>query len=346
VSPNFDTPALRIAFVSSHPRPWRYRRDASYIYRCENLGLALRRLGHQVTFAHLNTLLLPRRFDVVVFLRPILSELYARVVQRLRRSGAVLLGDFDDLLFDPQFASFRPAVRNDPSAESRVRGQLERHAEAVRALDGVVVSTEELAHRFHLAYPTIRWAVIRNAPHYSWLAVPPAVPGDRRAITYFSGTRTHDRDFALVAAALEKVLVRRPDVILRVVGPVSLPPTIPRIERHERVPFARYAQLVRESYLNLAPLEDTPFNRCKSAVKVLEAGVFGVPTVVSPIGEYLRLGVRGVLFADSPAQWLEQIEFACEVAKREWLSEGLRPRILELADVDACAHEFVRFVRG
>jgi glycosyltransferase involved in cell wall biosynthesis len=334
---------LHIAFVSSHPRPWRYRRDASWIYRCENLGLALRRLGHQVTFAHLNTLLLPRRFDVVVLLRPIASNLYAHVVKRLRRTRAMLLGDFDDLLFDPQFAPFRPAVVNDPSAEARVRGQFERHAEAVRALDGVVVSTAELARRFHAAHPAIRCAVIPNAPHHAWLGMQRA-SGDGHAITYFSGTRTHDRDFAVAVPALQKLLARRDDLVLRVVGPVSLPAGIARVERHDRVPFARYAQLVRESYVNLAPLEDTPYNRCKSAVKVLEAGVLGIPTVVSPVGEYLRMGTQGVLFARSPAEWLEQIEFACDAGKHAWLSEGLRARILQLADVDRFAHDLVRFV--
>jgi glycosyltransferase involved in cell wall biosynthesis len=334
---------LDIAFVSQHPRPWRYQRDASFIYRCENLGLALRRLGHRVTFAHLHSLLLPRRFDVVVFMRPIASNVYAHVVKRLRRARAVLLGDFDDLLFDPQFAPFRPAVVNDPGAEARVRGQFERHAEAVRALDGIVVSTEELAHRFRPAHPPIRCTVIPNAPHHAWLSLPRAAPGGPRAITYFSGTRTHDRDFALATGALERLLARRDDLVLRVVGPVTLPPGFPPVERHDRVPFARYAQLVRESYVNLAPLEDTPFNRCKSAVKVLEAGVLGIPTVASPLGEYLRVSTRGVLFAESAARWGEQIEFACDPEKHAWLAEGLRERILRLADVDRFAQAFVRF---
>jgi glycosyltransferase involved in cell wall biosynthesis len=184
--------------------------------------------------------------------------------------------------------------------------------------------------------------VIPNAPHHAWLAVPPAAGGPR-AITYFSGTRTHDRDFAVAVPALQKLLVRRDDLVLRVVGPVSLPAGIDRVERHDRVPFARYAQLVRESYVNLAPLEDTPYNRCKSAVKVLEAGVLGIPTVVSPIGEYLRVGTRGVLFAHGPEEWLERIEFACDPGKRAWLTEGLRARILQLADVDRFAHDFARF---
>jgi hypothetical protein len=56
------------------------------------------------------------------------------------------------------------------------------------------------------------------------------------------------------------------------------------------------------------------------------------------------MGTQGVLFARSPAEWLEQIEFACDAGKHAWLSEGLRARILQLADVDRFAHDFVRFV--
>jgi hypothetical protein len=334
---------LNIAFVSGHPRPWKYRQDGSFIYRCENLGLALRRQGHRVTFTHLNTLLLPLRFDVVVFMRPLLSGRYERVVQRLRRVGAVLLGDFDDLLFDPQFAAFRPAVMNGAAPLERVRAQLERYAQAVHALDGMILSTDELAGRFRAAYPAARNVVIPNAPHQSWLPLRRAATPANRVITYFSGTRTHDRDFSLVAGSLERLLGRREDLLLRLVGPVTAPAASARLERHERVPFARYAQLVRESYVNLAPLEDTPYNRCKSALKVLEGGVLGVPTIASPVGEYLRMRARGVLYASGEEEWLDRLEFACDPEKNAWLAQGMRERILTLADIDAFACEFVRF---
>jgi len=334
---------LNIAFVSGHPRPWKYRQDASFIYRCENLGLALRRLGHRVTFAHLNRLLLPVRFDVVVFMRPAASWRFEHVVRRARAAGALLLGDFDDLLFDPRFASFRPSVVNDPHMLSRALERFTRYAQAIGMLDGALLSTDELMARFEEAHPATRCAVIPNAPHHSWLRLPPAVTATPHAITYFSGTRTHDRDFSLVEGALEELLARRDDVVLRVVGPVRTSIRSARVECHERVPFARYAELVRQSHVNIAPLEDTPFNRCKSAIKVLEAAVLGVPSVVSPVGEYLRIRTPGVLYAADPAEWAAQIDFACDPGKHAWLAQGLRERILGLADVDAFAHAFVRF---
>ena len=54
--------------------------------------------------------------------------------------------------------------------------------------------------------------------------------------------------------------------------------------------------------------------------------------------------MREAQVALSPDQWLEQIQFAVDPDKHAMLVEGLRERILQLADVDRFAHDFVRFV--
>ena len=42
--------------------------------------------------------------------------------------------------------------------------------------------------------------------------------------------------------------------------------------------------------ISLIPLKDTPFNQCKSAIKWIEMGAMGVPSVVSFVSPYMEMG--------------------------------------------------------
>jgi hypothetical protein len=60
---------LNIAFLACNRNPQLFWRDPSFVYRCENLGLALQKLGHRVTWLHWSQLRPGQRFDVAVFHR-------------------------------------------------------------------------------------------------------------------------------------------------------------------------------------------------------------------------------------------------------------------------------------
>lgn len=65
---------------------------------------------------------------------------------------------------------------------------------------------------------------------------------------------------------------------------------------------------------NLAILKDSSLNRCKSELKLIEAGYFGIPTVASHIGVYAELikdGETG-LTASGPEEWIEKIRLLIE----------------------------------
>jgi glycosyltransferase involved in cell wall biosynthesis len=211
------------------------------------------------------------------------------------------------------------------------------------SFDRVLLSTEELSRRFAQCYPGLATMLLPNASHRTWRGLDRTIAVPRR-VTYFSGTRTHDRDFALALPALKRLLDERDDFVLQIVGPLGLDWAHPRLLRVEKVAFAEFADLVRSSYINLAPLEDTPFNRCKSALKAIEAGCFGVPTVASPLGDYLRVATQGVLFAADEEQWYAHLRFALDDENHAALSDGLAERMLLMSDVDRFAQDFLRFV--
>jgi hypothetical protein len=107
------------------------------------------------------------------------------------------------------------------------------------------------------------------------------------------------------------------------------------------VDFADYAAQVRRGWVSLAPLEDTPFNRCKSALKVIEAGWWGIPTVCSPVPDMARFGAAGALPVAGDMTWQETIERLLDPAVYQAETAQLRERILALADPALMAEAFL-----
>src|SRR5690606_13495089 len=132
---------------------------------------------------------------------------------------------------------------------------------------------------------------------------------------FLSGTDTHDRDLAAIAAPLARVLERMPHVSLVIGGPVRVPEVLERFgERIERWPFVAWSDLaerVARLDVNLAPLElPSVFNQAKSEVKYLEAGAVQVPTVASASDAFriaLHGGATGVLARDEH-EWERALE--------------------------------------
>ena len=209
-------------------------------------------------------------------------------------------------------------------------------------MDKIQFSTPELLKRYKAIRPHAQCHVIPNAGFRNWKVIEPKSAGNRN-ISYLAGTRTHDRDLAIVIPVLARLLDRHQDLSLRLVGPIGVGFDHSRVKRLERVSFDAYWKIVRDSHILIAPLEDTPFNRCKSAIKAVEGGMMNVPTVVSPVGDYNNIKMLGILHADSVEEWESQLEFALDPVNHQTLRTGLRERMNAFADIDHLAHEFLEF---
>jgi hypothetical protein len=71
---------------------------------------------------------------------------------------------------------------------------------------------------------------------------------------------------------------------------------LPNAEYVESVPFAAFPATLARLHLDigLAPLVDTPFNRCKTNLKWLEFSALAVPTIASDVEPYSRCIQHGV----------------------------------------------------
>jgi glycosyltransferase involved in cell wall biosynthesis len=141
-------------------------------------------------------------------------------------------------------------------------------------------------------------------------------------IGYYSGTRTHRADFALVAPALARFMLETPDVIFRLVGELDLddyPGLRPFQDirrrgdppRVIRVGLMHHDAMMRDQLscdLIIAPLEPgNPFCEGKSELKFFEASLASCPVIASSTATFAE-ATRDGKFADlaeTSDDWLQ-----------------------------------------
>ena len=81
---------------------------------------------------------------------------------------------------------------------------------------------------------------------------------------------------------------------------VRLPIDSERYRHVLEVPFLDLMKAIGAIDIGIAPLADTPFNRCRSDIKLKEYAAGGAAWLASPLGPYRALGERegGMLVGD------------------------------------------------
>ena len=151
----------------------------------------------------------------------------------------------------------------------------------------------------------------------------PSAPTQRIVVGYM-GTHTHDDDLLMVLPALLEVWRRHRDGIeLQIVGVLVHPETraklgelpvrfvIPPPGAWEYLRFMPWFTGQLRWDIAIAPLQDTPFSRCKSDIKFLDYGALGVAGIYSQVPAYatsVRHLETGWLAQNKPSAWAEALE--------------------------------------
>jgi len=134
-------------------------------------------------------------------------------------------------------------------------------------------------------------------------------------IGYFSGTISHNKDFAIVVDALMQIMEKHPQVKLLLAGPLDIGNKFnefkDRIERFPYIRRSKYFENVAKVDIAIAPLETgNPFCESKSELKFFEPGILGIPVVAvanQTFSEAITDGVNGFLAADT-GEWAEKLD--------------------------------------
>ncbi len=288
--------------------------------------------------------------QVILYRVPGYPEVLANI-ETCRQLGLKMAWEVDDIIFDDAlFLQNRNIDSLDPEMREGILSGVGLYRAAMLACDAGIASTPHLADAMR-ASGMADVFIVENALDADTLSLAEGLRGAAKAaspgvlITYGSGTKTHDADFREAAPALLHLLRSRPDVRLRIVGELGLPPgfaELPdQVERLPPVPFARYLALLAESDIAIAPLENTPFNDAKSNIKFLEAAILGLPCVSSPRAHFrdaIQNGETG-LFADDETAWFAAMtRLADDAALRNKMSEAARASVLARYAPEAVAH--------
>lgn len=289
-------------------------------YRVQLPAEALRGIGAAPEVRHYRDpelLELVDRADAVVLYRVPATRQVLELVERARgRSRPVpVLFDIDDLIVDPTLRGSVHGLDALSEAEQDLWWHgVARYRTTLEAADLYIGSTEALCTRVGelTGLPTRRFAngVGRALAQMSEAAAAaPRRPGPLR-IGYFSGTTTHDADWAQIEPAVLQAMRSRPELELWLGGHLVPTPALDavqdRVRRQPMVPWYELPTLLRDVDVNLAPLvPGSIFNESKSAIKWLEAALVGTPTIAMPtrpFAEVIQHGRTGLL-ASTTDEW-------------------------------------------
>lgn len=151
----------------------------------------------------------------------------------------------------------------------------------------------------------------------------------------WAGGNRPDGDLREMAVAWGRIAERHPAVTFMVIGhqPAVVSEYVPehRLKRLPWRPQAEYPLGLVGVDIGCCPLEDRPFNRCKTPIKAWEYALSGAAVVASPTvyGTVIDDLVNGYL-ATSADVWEECLSILVENAeKRTDMARRLRRQVLE-----------------
>jgi len=297
---------------------------------------------------------------VVVFYRvPALPETI-ELIEYAKAIKKVVFYEIDDLIFDEdRFPDPIESYGGKISVEEYqglVRGTT-LFKEAMALCDYAIASTPSLSLEMEKVVSKSISFLHRNALdslNEEFLKVcAPKIKRDYVSIFYGSGTKAHDADFAeLIAPALAKVLENYQQVRVILMGHVSLPQVLERYkDRIDRIELVKnvevYWEFLRQADINIAVLNTTPVNNCKSELKWFEAACLGIPSVVSKTQTYaevVRHGEDGFLAKDTN-DWFECLEkLVVDEELRQSVAKTAQDRVWQEYGIPAMANNIKQVI--
>lgn len=245
--------------------------------------------------------------DLVVIQRdfPRWEEAYDQVVARARAEGKPVIYEIDDLLLElPRDHPDWPIHYYTPALFPILKAILEA--------DALTCSTPALCAYLRPFNPRVH-LLPNYLPDRLWeVRTPQEKPADSPVVIGYMGSITHLPDLETILPVLARILDhQRGQVRLRFWG-LEPPEPLRGREEVEWIPleiwnYAQFAEFFSRQGCDIfiAPLVDSDFNRCKSAIKFLEYSALAVPGVYSRVLPYesvVRHGENGFLAA-SQEDW-------------------------------------------
>ncbi|OED50702.1 hypothetical protein AB838_01135 [Rhodobacteraceae bacterium (ex Bugula neritina AB1)] len=237
-----------------------------------------------------------------------------------RRLQLPVLYDLDDPLFSiAAYETYENMKAIEPELKAHFIAEAPKYLEMMNGADMITVSTPGMAEHTRLLTPR-PVHVRRNFADAATLAdgraaMQGAKPDDGLfRVCFASGSRGHEVDFELIADQITAFLAGADNRRLMILGHFDmglLPEGLrDRVEITGFSTYAKYLRSLARADVAVMPLTDDLFNRCKSAVRVIDAASCGVPAVVGTVGDMANMVTHGEtgFVARTGADWLQSLE--------------------------------------
>jgi GT2 family glycosyltransferase len=163
-------------------------------------------------------------------------------------------------------------------------------------------------------------------------------PGTKLRIGW-AGSLSHEGDIELLDKAMADI-GEAVEWVFMGIQPKN-PPV--RVEFHEGVPVNTYMDEMEKLNLDLllGPLEDNEFNRCKSNLRLLDAGALNVPVIAQRIIPYTEGDPPVFAYCETPEDWSREISrfIAAPPKERQMSADALQRWVSRYFTVEANMHK-------
>ncbi len=259
-----------------------------------------------------------------------------RLMKHSRTSGIKLVCEIDDDLLGLD------------QSKSYDKERMSALANLLSKVDSIVTTTQKLKSKLEKYNRNVD--CVENAldeglwitKYQAQYVCPHNVKVDDQIRILYMGTKTHQKDLAVIGEALAKIRRQYGDrVVLEVIGgiptgfqafnlPVNCRTLVPSSELYPD--FIRWLRKHNHWDFGVIPLDTNEFNRCKSYIKFLDYSALGIPSICSSIDPYEQLvgdGKNGLLVQNTTEMWYGAIQTLIEepVLRRKLASQAFHDLI-------------------
>lgn len=304
------------------------------------------------------------KFHIFIFHRVLFTPGVAKFIVNIKKRKKEIIFDTDDLVYDPQYLSHMDYFRQMNPLERKlyekgVGGEILKDPyvkTCTTTTDFLADKLSGLEKRVFIVPNKLCKRDVEIANEICEKAKVESGKNDEVIrIGYFSGTLSHNKDFATVTDTLMHILGKYENVELFLAGPLDTDNKLNKYrERIKQVPYVpreKHFENIASVDINIAPLEiGNPFCESKSELKFFEAGIVRVPSVCAATDPYKKAiedGVDGFV-ANGTDEWIGKLErLVVDRNLRMKMGEKAREKVLEkYTTINAKNKEYHEYIKS
>lgn len=261
------------------------------------------------------------RFKIFIFHRVLYTLNVANLIKKIKKQKKEIVFGTDDLIFDPKYLKHMDYLNNIHYFEKKlyengVGGEILNDPYVKVCISTTSFLAEKLKEKNKKVFIVPNKLSNKDLKIIGNILKNKKISNDNKIkIGYFSGTMSHNKDFAIITDVITRAMEKYENIELFLVGPLNVENKLNkfknRIVQLAYVPRKKHFENVSKVDINLAPLEvGNPFCEARSELKFFEAGILKIPTVVSAtqtFKEAIGDGIDGFI-AGTSEEWTEKLE--------------------------------------